>query len=41
MTFSVFVEVLNIGVRRKTKEPVHLHERMSPDADSEYARSES
>ncbi len=37
MTFSVFVEVLNIGVRRKTKEPVVLHERMTPDADSEYA----
>ncbi|MEM9653946.1 MAG: TerC family protein [Actinomycetota bacterium] len=36
MAFSVFVEVLNIGVRRKTKEPVHLHQRMSPDPDSEY-----
>ncbi len=39
MTFSVFVEVLNIGVRRKTKDPVHLHERISPDADSEYSSS--
>ena len=39
MTFSVFVEVLNIGVRRKTKEPVQLHERMSPDVDSVYATS--
>ncbi len=39
MTFSVFVEVLNIGVRRKTKEPVTLHERMSPDEDSDYASS--
>ncbi len=37
MAFSVFVEVLNIGVRRKTKDPVHLHERMSPSPDSEYA----
>ena len=37
MAFSVFVEVLNIGVRRKTKDPVHLHQRMSPDPDSEYA----
>ena len=39
MAFSVFVEVLNIGVRRKSKEPVHLHEKMSPAADSEYASS--
>jgi predicted tellurium resistance membrane protein TerC len=39
MTFSVFVEVLNIGVRRKTKEPVALHEKMSPDPDSEYVSS--
>ncbi|MEM9134324.1 MAG: TerC family protein [Actinomycetota bacterium] len=38
MAFSVFVEVLNIGVRRKTKEPLPLHEKMTPDADSEYAR---
>jgi predicted tellurium resistance membrane protein TerC len=37
MTFSVFVEVLNIGVRRKTKDPVTLHEKMTPDPDSEYA----
>ncbi len=37
MTFSVFVEVLNIGVRRKTKEPVRLHEKMTPAAESEYA----
>ena len=37
MAFSVFVEVLNIGVRRKTSEPVHLHEKMTPDPDSEYA----
>jgi predicted tellurium resistance membrane protein TerC len=31
MTFSVFVEVLNIGVRRKKKavEPVHLREPIS------------
>jgi predicted tellurium resistance membrane protein TerC len=39
MAFSIFVEVLNIGVRRKTKEPVHLHERMTPAADSEYSSS--
>ncbi len=39
MAFSVFVEVLNIGVRRKTKEPVDLHERMTPAPDSEYAKT--
>ncbi len=39
MAFSVFVEVLNIGVRRKTKEPVNLHDKMTPDADSEYAQT--
>ncbi len=39
MAFSIFVEVLNIGVRRKTKEPVTLHEKMTPDPDSEYAKS--
>ncbi len=39
MAFSIFVEVLNIGVRRKPKDPVHLHEKMSPDADSEYAEA--
>jgi predicted tellurium resistance membrane protein TerC len=37
MAFSVFVEVLNIGVRRKRREPVQLHEKISPDPDSEYA----
>jgi len=37
MAFSVFVETLNIGVRRKTKEPVDLHTHMTPDPDSEYA----
>ncbi|NNC42757.1 MAG: TerC family protein [Acidimicrobiia bacterium] len=37
MAFSVFVEVLNIGVRKKTKEPVHLHDKMSPDPASDYA----
>ncbi len=36
MAFSVFVEVLNIGVRRKTREPVHLHDRMTPEPDSRY-----
>ena len=36
MAFSVFVETLNIGVRRKTKEPVDLHTHMTPDPDSEY-----
>lgn len=36
MAFSVFVEVLNIGTR-KSKDPVDLHERMTPDEDSEYA----
>jgi predicted tellurium resistance membrane protein TerC len=29
MAFSVFVELLNIGARRKSKaQPVQLHERM-------------
>ena len=37
MAFSVFVEVLNIGVRRKTKEPVSLHDKMSPEPGSEYS----
>ncbi len=37
MAFSVFVEVLNIGVRRRTREPVKMHERMTPQPDSEYA----
>ncbi len=37
MAFSVFVEVLNIGVRRRTREPVKMHERMTPQPDSEFA----
>ena len=37
MAFSVFVETLNIGVRRKTKDPVHLHDKMTPAPDSQYA----
>ncbi len=39
MAFSVFVEALNIGVKRRSRaqEPVHLHEKLSPDEDSEYA----
>ena len=36
MAFSIFVEVLNIGVRRKAKDPVHLHDKMTPQADSKY-----
>ena len=36
MAFSVFVEVLNIGVRKKTKDPVHLHEKISPEPGSKY-----
>jgi predicted tellurium resistance membrane protein TerC len=33
MAFSVFVEMLNIGTRRKVRsEPVRLHERIRPDA---------
>lgn len=44
MAFSVFVEALNIGARRRKKsekksEPVHLHEKISPEPDSEYAPS--
>ena len=36
MTFSVFVELLNIGARRKKKavEPVHLRERITADPTS-------
>lgn len=41
MAFSVFVEVLNIGVRRKTRYPVHLHDKMTPDPDSAYASAAS
>jgi predicted tellurium resistance membrane protein TerC len=39
MAFSVFVEVLNIGVRRRATptEPVHLHEKLTPEPGSEYA----
>ncbi|NNE12300.1 MAG: TerC family protein [Ilumatobacter sp.] len=37
MAFSVFVEVLNIRVRKKTKQPVHLHEKISPTPESGYA----
>ena len=43
MAFSVFVEVLNIGARRKTKkveEPVHMRTKMTPEPDSPY-RDES
>ena len=41
MAFSVFVEVLNIGSKRRraAANPVHLAEKMSPDPDSEYATS--
>jgi len=38
MAFSVFVEVLNIRVRRKTKDPVHLHDKMSPEPGSDYRK---
>lgn len=41
MAFSVFVEMLNIGVRRKTKDPVHLHDRMTPDPASPYRQPAS
>ncbi|MEM9562687.1 MAG: TerC family protein [Actinomycetota bacterium] len=39
MAFSVFVEALNIGVRRtnRKQQPVHLHEKLTPEADSDYA----
>jgi predicted tellurium resistance membrane protein TerC len=36
MAFSVFVEVLNLGARSRSKtkvEPVHLHQRMEPESD--------
>ena len=38
MAFSIFVEMLNIGVRRKTKSPVHLHDKMSPEPTSPYVK---
>jgi predicted tellurium resistance membrane protein TerC len=41
MAFSVFVEVLNIGVRRKTKKPLQLHDKMSPAPGSQYAQAET
>ncbi|NNF64526.1 MAG: TerC family protein [Acidimicrobiia bacterium] len=37
MAFSVFVETLNISAKRKTKDPVHLHDKMTPDPDSPYS----
>ncbi len=38
MAFSIFVEVLNIGARRRSAaKPVHLHEKLSPEPDSDYA----
>lgn len=40
MAFSIFVEALNIGARRKVREPVDLHDRMTPAHDSEYAESD-
>ena len=41
MAFSVFVEVLNIGSkkRRSAAAPVHLAEKISPEPGSEYASS--
>ncbi len=41
MAFSVFVETLNIGARRKKTEPVHLHDKMTPEAGSEYAAAKA
>jgi len=37
MAFSVFVEVLNIGQRRKPSVPVDLHDKMTPEPGSEYS----
>jgi len=31
MGFSVFVELLNLRLRRRKTEPVHLHERYAPE----------
>ena len=41
MAFSVFVEALNIGVRRRKRQqaPVDLHEKLTPEPGSEYATS--
>lgn len=38
MAFSIFVELLNIGVRRRAKsgQPVQLHDKMTPQEDSPY-----
>ncbi|NNE94686.1 MAG: TerC family protein [Acidimicrobiales bacterium] len=37
MAFSIFVELLNIGARRRRKsDPVHLHDRMTPEPTSPY-----
>ncbi|NNL68647.1 MAG: TerC family protein [Acidimicrobiia bacterium] len=37
MAFSIFVEVLNIGARRRRKsDPVHLHDKMTPEPTSPY-----
>jgi hypothetical protein len=36
MGFSVFVEILNLAVRRRTSEPVRLH---SPYGDADGAPS--
>ncbi|NND04470.1 MAG: TerC family protein [Acidimicrobiia bacterium] len=41
MAFSVFVEVLNIRVRRKASHPVELHDKMSPEPGSEYSSKAS
>jgi predicted tellurium resistance membrane protein TerC len=34
MGFSVFVEMLNLRLRRRKTSPVNLHERYAPDAES-------
>lgn len=42
MAFSVFVEALNIGAgsrRRRQQDPVHLHEKLTPEPGSEYAEA--
>ena len=40
MAFSVFVEALNIGVRRRTRDPVHLRDRMTPEPELGYGTPE-
>ncbi|MBA3352993.1 MAG: TerC family protein [Blastocatellia bacterium] len=41
MAFSVLVEVLNMTLRRKSKEPVHLHNAFSDEDEAAAARRDT